>query len=186
MSEEKDKPVSDKPVLDEQTLAKLLEAAYVLQEHNRELQEMELGLDLKRDQLESEERSTRASRDATPQTEADPPASADYTSTLAEIVATQHQIQVRHLELEQAMSLVAERLTQIARASGAAIGILDYKKLDDKKLDDEREAKKDKKKDDKRDGKKDGKKLRYRVTGLMSPPLPSRGHRRLCRRAGRR
>ncbi|MGA2744321.1 MAG: GAF domain-containing protein [Candidatus Sulfotelmatobacter sp.] len=171
VSEEKDKPVSDKPVLDEQTLAKLLEAAYVLQEHNRELQEMELGLDLKRDQLESEERSTRASRDATPQTEADPPASADYTSTLAEIVATQHQIQVRHLELDQAMSLVAERLTQIARASGAAIGILDYKKLDDKKLDDEREAKKDKKKDDKRDVKKDGKKLRYRVTaGLLTLP----------------
>ena len=40
VSEEK-----DKPVLDEQTLAKLLEAAYVLQEHNRELQQMELGLD---------------------------------------------------------------------------------------------------------------------------------------------
>ena len=35
-----DKP---KPVLDEETLDKLLEAAYVLQEHNRELQEMESG-----------------------------------------------------------------------------------------------------------------------------------------------
>ena len=165
VSEEK-----DKPVLDEQTLAKLLEAAYVLQEHNRELQEMELGLDLKRDQLESEDRSTRASRVAAPQTEAEPP-SADYTSTLAEIVATQHQIQVRHLELEPAMSLVAERLTQIARASGAAIGILDYKRLDDKNLDDKGEAKKDKKKDDKRDGKNDSKKLRYRATaGLLTLP----------------
>lgn len=120
----------DKPVLDEQTLAKLLEAAYVLQEHNRELQEMELGLELKRDQLEAEERSAPTSRQGAPQTqEAEPPAHTDYTFTLAKIVETQHQIQVRHLELESAMSLVAERLTQIARASGAAIGILDGKKL---------------------------------------------------------
>ena len=52
VSEEK-----DKPVLDELTLGKLLEAAYVLQEHNREVQEMELDLSLKRDQIEAEERS---------------------------------------------------------------------------------------------------------------------------------
>ena len=31
----------DKPVFDEQTLAKVLEAAYLLQEHNRELLETE-------------------------------------------------------------------------------------------------------------------------------------------------
>jgi len=58
---EKEKEIAseekDKPVLDEQTLGKLLEAAYVLQEHNRELQEMELGLSLKREQIEAEERS---------------------------------------------------------------------------------------------------------------------------------
>jgi GAF domain-containing protein len=134
VSEEK-----DKPVLDEQTLAKLLEAAYVLQEHNRELQQMELSLDLKRDQLEAEERdevrsAAPASRAAASKTqETETPASTDYTSTLAEIVATQHQIQVRHLELEPAMALVADRLTQIARAGGAVIGILDDKK-DPKKL----------------------------------------------------
>ncbi len=125
MSEEK-----DKPVFDEQTLAKLLEAAYVLQEHNRELQEMELGLELKREELEAEERAASARLKSAPQThEAESSASADYTFTLAKIVETQHQIQVRHLELENAMSLVAERLTQIARASGAAIGILDGKRL---------------------------------------------------------
>jgi GAF domain-containing protein/ribosomal protein L37E len=123
VSEEK-----DKPVLDEQTLAKLLEAAYVLQEHNRELQEMELGLELKRDQIEAAERATPAP-DAPKTQETEPAASSDYTFTLAKIVETQHQIQVRHLELESAMSLVAERLVQIARASGAAIGILDGKKL---------------------------------------------------------
>jgi GAF domain-containing protein/ribosomal protein L37E len=125
VSEEK-----NKPVLDEQTLAKLLEAAYVLQEHNRELHEMELGLELKRDQIEAEERSAPASPGSAPQTkESEPAAKSDYTFTLAKIVETQHQIQVRHLELENAMSLVAERVTQIARASGAAIGILDGKKV---------------------------------------------------------
>jgi GAF domain-containing protein len=123
VSEEK-----NKPVLDEQTLAKLLEAAYVLQEHNRELQEMELGLELKRDQIEAAERSAPAA-EAPKAQDAEPAATADYTFTLAKIVETQHQIQVRHLELENAMSLVAERLVQMTHASGAAIGILDGKKL---------------------------------------------------------
>jgi putative methionine-R-sulfoxide reductase with GAF domain len=125
VSEEK-----NKPVFDEQTLAKLLEAAYVLQEHNRELQEMELGLELKREELEAEERATSARlKSAPPAHEGESTTSADYTFTLAKIVETQHQIQVRHLELENAMSLVAERLTQMARASGAAIGILNGKRL---------------------------------------------------------
>ena len=110
MSEEK-----DKPVLDEQTLAKLLEAAYVLQEHNRELQGMELGLELKRDQIRGD-RALRLHRPSTPRNRTQRPEAelptADYTFTLAKIVETQHQIQVRHLELESAMSLVAERLIQ--------------------------------------------------------------------------
>jgi GAF domain-containing protein len=131
---EKEKEIAseekDKPVLDEQTLGKLLQAAYVLQEHNRELQEMELGLSLKREQIEAEERSAPRPPDSAPRAaEPESAASADYTFTLAQIVETQHQIQVRHLELENAMSLVAERLTQIARASGAAIGILDGRKF---------------------------------------------------------
>lgn len=123
MSEEK-----SKPVLDEQTLAKLLEAAYVLQEHNRELKEMDLGLELKRAQIAATEPSSPAP-DAPKTQETGPATSNDYSFTLAKIVETQHQIQVRHLELEDAMSLVAERLVQIARASGAAIGILDGEKL---------------------------------------------------------
>jgi GAF domain-containing protein len=123
VSEEK-----NKPVLDEQTLAKLLEAAYVLQEHNRELQEMELGLELKRDQIEAAERSTPAPAPPNAQT-TEPPAHTDYTFTLAKIVETQHQIQVRHLELGSAISLVAERLVQMTQASGAAIGILEGKKF---------------------------------------------------------
>jgi ribosomal protein L37E len=122
VSEEK-----DKPVLDEQTLGKLLEAAYVLQEHNREMHEMELGLSLKRDQIEAEERATPPH--AAQKQSSEPPADADYTFTLAKIVETQHQIQVRHLDLGSAMSLISERLVPIARASGAAIGILDGKRF---------------------------------------------------------
>jgi hypothetical protein len=123
VSEEK-----DKPVLDEQMLAKLLEAAYVLQEHNRELKEKELVLELKRNQFEAADRTTPA-QGAPPTHEAEPAASGDYTFTLARIVETQHQIQVRNLELESAMALVTERLIAIARASGAAIAILDGGRL---------------------------------------------------------
>lgn len=118
----------NKPVFDEQTLARLLEAAYVLQEHNRELQGMDLGLELKRDQIQAGERSAPAP-DAPKPRETVPVAYTDYTLTLAKIVETQHQIQVRHLDLESAMSLVAERLVQSASAGGAAIGILDATKL---------------------------------------------------------
>jgi GAF domain-containing protein len=119
-----------KPVLDEQTLAKLLEAAYVLQEHNREVRELELGLDLKRDQLEAEAKAKSAPVPETPKPrEPEQAAPGDYTFTLAQIVATQHQIQIRNLGLEKAMSLVAERVIDIARASGAAIGILDGNKI---------------------------------------------------------
>ncbi len=125
MSEEK-----NKPVLDEQTLAKLLEAAYVLQEHNREVRELELGLDLKRDQIEAAEKAKSTTSPETLKTQPPQPAGqGDYTFTLAQIVATQHQIQIRHLELENAMSLVAERVVDIARAGGAAIGILDGTKI---------------------------------------------------------
>jgi GAF domain-containing protein len=54
---------------------------------------------------------------------------ADYTLTLAKIVETQHQIQLRHLELQNAKTLVTERLVQIARANGAAIAMLEGKNL---------------------------------------------------------
>jgi putative methionine-R-sulfoxide reductase with GAF domain/ribosomal protein L37E len=127
VSEEKNKPVRD-----EVTLAKLLEAAYVLQEHNRERHEMELMLSLTKDQFVADELATPTPPPPARETqekEPEPTAKTDYTLTLARIVETQHEIQVQHLELERAMSLVAERLTEIARASGAAIGILDNKKV---------------------------------------------------------
>jgi len=117
-----------KPVLDEQTLAKLLEAAYVLQEHNREMRELELHLELKRDQLEAEERSSTPPA-SQPEGKESTSSNADYTLTLAQIVQTQHQIQVRQLALENALALVAERVLEISRASGAAIGIVDDKSV---------------------------------------------------------
>lgn len=120
---------NDKPVLDEQTLAKLLEAAYVLQEHNRELQNAGLIPELKKNSLEAKEKPPVAPRRDTPQTQnAEPASKHDYSFTLAQIVETQHQIQVRHLELENAMALVTERLTSLAKAGGAAIAILNGKK----------------------------------------------------------
>jgi putative methionine-R-sulfoxide reductase with GAF domain len=126
----------DKPVYDEQTLADLLEAAYVLQEHNRQLkQETELPVE---SQAQPESEKTIASPAPFPPTHALPEIAAaevsevskdDYTPTLAQIVETQRQIQKRHLELNAAMSLVAERVTEIAGAGGAAIAIVDGKKV---------------------------------------------------------
>lgn len=124
----KDESVSEgksKPVLDEQTLAKLLEAAYVLQEHNRELRKLELGFELKRDQFEAEQRSSTPPAAASSAQSSDNSPPTDYTFTLGQIVETQHRIQVRHLELDLAMALVAERVVEIGRARGAAIAIVD-------------------------------------------------------------
>jgi GAF domain-containing protein len=122
----------DKPVFDEQTLAKLLEAAYVLQEHNREMQALGLELELKSGQLREQQPqaptlSGPSQVSSTLGPEEESRAHDDYTLTLAQIVETQHQIQVRQLALENAMALVAERAAQITAASGAAIGVVEGK-----------------------------------------------------------
>ncbi len=121
MSEEK----KVKAVLDEEMFTRLLEAAYVLQEHNRELKAMELQLEPQ--QLAAEQEAAFPTP-VNGQPESGP-APKDYTFTLGQIVETQHQIQVRHLELDSAMSLVAERVIEIAKAGGAAIGMLDGRKV---------------------------------------------------------
>ena len=117
-----------KPVLDEQTFEKLLEAAFVLQEHNRRMLEMEQSLESQRDLLSKQElahealqpRSTSESKDRSL-------ADSDYTLTLSEIVEAQRQIQMHHLGLDKAMAVVAERVARITNSSGAAIAILDGK-----------------------------------------------------------
>ncbi len=116
----------DKPEFDEHTLAKLLEAAYVLQEHNRELQKMELREPRVRDaepQQTRHEESAAAAKAPTPRAES--AAKDDYTAILAQIVEVQHQIQVRRLALDAALALIVDRIIEITHAAGAGIGILD-------------------------------------------------------------
>ncbi len=118
----------DKPVLDVQTLEKLLEAAYVLQEHNREMQAVGKSLDMQSEHLRQEEQATEAAlQKAQGRPVIRPQWHGDYTLTLAEIVEVQHQIQMRHLELDEAMGLIAERTAKITHANGAGIGILNGK-----------------------------------------------------------
>ena len=116
--------------LDEQTFERLLEAAYVLQEHNREMRQMEESLELQSERLRQQEAESHAALPKSAHGEEESsPANNDYTLTLAEIVEAQHQIQIRHLETDQAMAVVAERIARITNASGAGIGILDGKTI---------------------------------------------------------
>lgn len=119
---------NNKPSLDQETFGKLIEAAYVLQEHNREMRLLESSLETQSERLRQQDAETQSSlaMDAEP-TEADSPRESDYTLTLAEIVEAQHQIQIRHLEGDDAMAVVAERIMRITRASGAGIAILEEK-----------------------------------------------------------
>ena len=120
----------NKSGLDEQTFEKLLEAAYVLQEHNREMRQMEESLELHSEQLRQQEAETQAAfLRSTQRPEESSRPNPDYTLTLAEIVEAQHQIQIRHLESDNAMAVVAERIARITNASGAAIGLLEGKTI---------------------------------------------------------
>jgi putative methionine-R-sulfoxide reductase with GAF domain len=112
-----------KPVLDEQTFERLLEAAYVLQEHNRRMQEVpEVSGAPIGEQKPANQPPLQRSKAAAELTSR---ANGDYTLTLAEIVEAQHQIQMQHLGLDEAMAVVADRVARITGASGAAIGILE-------------------------------------------------------------
>jgi GAF domain-containing protein len=123
VSEEK-----DKPVLDQQMLGKLLEAAYVLQEHNRAMQKLGMNLERQRERL-NEQTPVLAPLPPIVRSAESTAAQDDYTFTLAQIVETQRLVQVRRLGLEEAMLLVAERVASITKASGAGIGILEKKKV---------------------------------------------------------
>lgn len=120
----------NKPVLDEQTFDKLLEAAYVLQEHNRQMRELEETLETKSEQLREQERADQGQRPGgKTELESRGQASVDYTVILAEIVEAQHQIQIRRLELDKAMAVVAERVARITGANGAAVGVIEGKNV---------------------------------------------------------
>ena len=116
----------NKPRLDEQTFAKLLEAAYVLQEHNRKMRRVEESLELHSEQLRQQEAETQAAlQRSTHLPEENSPPNSDYALILAEIVEAQHQIQRGNLESDEAMAMVAGKIARITNASGAAIGILE-------------------------------------------------------------
>jgi len=142
VSEEK-----SKPVFDEQTLAKLLEAAYVLQEHGHELRALEAELGLKRDPVDDhaprvpdaaepaaaaaaavptvpapEVRATLAPETSSRNASLSPD-SVDHTSTLGQVAEIQQE--VRNLRADDAMSMLAGHLIEICGAAGAAIGITD-------------------------------------------------------------
>lgn len=123
MSEAKNKPVPD-----EQALAKLLEAAYVLQEHNREMRRLESRIDFRGD-AEGSRSPQPPGRGVSAPARLAAPSPADNTSTLAKIVETQHQIQVRRLDFGSALKLVAERVSEMTKAAGAAIGIIEDKSV---------------------------------------------------------
>ena len=118
VSEEK-----ENPVFDEQALDKLLEAAFVLQEHNRGQRELDLRLQLKRDLVEAKDRASTPAPATPPAPSAASGAQPEYTLTLGKIVETQHHIQVRKLSLNDAMALVAERVVEIGAAIGGAVAI---------------------------------------------------------------
>jgi GAF domain-containing protein len=117
----KDTPtMNGKTLLDAESFQKLLAAAYVLQEHNDQLLRVNTGMD----------RSSTAAAQPQPEEHFDQPelaesAPSDYTETLAEIVAIQQQIQMSHMDLSDAMHVIAGRARHITRAAGAAIGLVE-------------------------------------------------------------
>jgi putative methionine-R-sulfoxide reductase with GAF domain len=117
----------NKPVLDEHSFEKLLEAAHVLQEHTRKRRELEERMESRSERLREQESAEQAplQRSQPEVEEASRPS--DYTLTLAEIVEAQRQIQARHLALDKAMAVVAEKVARITSASGAAIAMLEGK-----------------------------------------------------------
>ncbi len=140
MTKKKGSDKNDKPVLNEELLSKLLEAAYVLQEHNRRTRGTELRVEL--DQPAGDDAESAPAEAPVSQSSAvlgapadNPPLAkeeaftADYTAILAQIVETQHKIQLRNLKLEDAMTLVAARVREIAKASGSAIATINGKRI---------------------------------------------------------
>ena len=111
-----------KPAFDEQALDKLLEAAYVLQEHNRKSRQVAQQAEKTREHIESGDRTADQNNGARPHKAT---AQGDYTATLGRIVETQREIQVRHLDLLSAMALVAERVFDVCGGTGAAIAVVD-------------------------------------------------------------
>ena len=154
----------DKPEFDQQTLERVLQAAFLLQEHQRELQDLkqELAAEIKPEATPSPVASEPAPipidrKDASVDAQQDPQAerknikaanpeprdtAADYAPTVSQIAEIQGKIEAEGLDLNQVMRLVTEELVDLAGAAGAAIGFVS------------------------------GRNVRYRATaGFRTPPL---------------
>jgi hypothetical protein len=122
----------NKLVFDENTLAKLLEAAFVLQEHRHALRNLDPLSPPKMDRVsppaDEPVHNIPVPEKVPAEIKASPePENGDYSSALGRIVETQHRIERNHLNAEAALSLVAAQLIEICGAAGAAIGIVEGK-----------------------------------------------------------
>jgi putative methionine-R-sulfoxide reductase with GAF domain len=99
---------SKKPKLDEESFQKLLAAAFVVQEHQ--------------DQTRS---ANTTAQESFTQADKDFPARPPFSYVMEEIVATQHQIQTRRLQLQQSIDLITDRVRGITQADGAAIAVIE-------------------------------------------------------------
>jgi len=155
----------NKPLFDENVLGRLLEAAYVVQEHNRKKRASspkppESAQGKPEPQLPEAVRTESSQVSAAPASSpSEPPfleptsapalpssasSKKHYAATLAQIVAIQRKMQLHRLEADDSLALVVGRVADLLKAGGAAIGILD------------------------------GDKIRYRAaTGLMTPTVGS-------------
>jgi len=147
-----------RPALDEDMFQQLLAAAFVLQEHNdrlraaqeaeaqavHDVEAAETAIQTPTPAKKSREKKKLVASRSAPTDPAKPEpeqlqisattvretTSTDETSqTLAEIVATQHQIQMANLDLREALDLIAERAKRIVHADGALIGLLQENEL---------------------------------------------------------
>jgi len=137
---------TNRPIFDERALAKLLEAAYVVQEHNRERQATEKHT-AESEALAAVETVTVREPEApaapvdipeppptskAPTAEvASPKAEArdDFARRMAQIIETQREMHLLRPEQENLMAFVAGRVCEIASAGGTAIGIVEGDKV---------------------------------------------------------
>jgi GAF domain-containing protein len=119
----------DKPGFDEQTLGRLLEAAFVLQEHSQELKEIRADLERRVKDGATPAPAPAKAHEAEHSNGSGSGEGADYAATLAQIIDLQRRIQTQHLSTKEAMSLVAEQAIEVCGSAGAAIGLVSAKSL---------------------------------------------------------
>ncbi len=97
----------------------------MLQEHNREAKISPTGKVAPTGSPEQKNQGDRSRNGDAEATSNGPVTETEYGITLAKIVETQHDIQVRQLNLRDALNLVANRSVEITKALGAAIGMVE-------------------------------------------------------------